>query len=578
VGSVPLAVAVVAGGLYLIGLGAAPFLDPPEGFHAAIAQVMAGGGDLVTPHVNGVRYFDKPPVPYWLMAAGFAVDGPTPFAARLWSALAAVGCATVTARLGVLLGGPRLGLLAGLVTAANLGFFVYGRLVKPDLPFILCIVLALAGFAVAYRGGGRAGVAVFYAGLGLAPNTKDVLGALGPLAVVALFFWLTRERPLGPWAPWWGLLLLAGIALPWYVAVEVANPGFLWYTVVDNHLLNATRGRVFPDEDVPLGSAQFLGVTALAFAPWTLAVPWAVARALRRPWRDAGDRLWLLFALWPLAVLAVFTLSPFKLPHYGLPAVPALALLVARVWDESIAAEPGAVPPRTLLAPIAALFAVLAALAAAVWAGLLPVTGAGLGQVDVTTRNLLARGAAVPPALPPQWPAVLGPAVAIFGLGAAVLAAAAWRRMPALGAAVALATMLAFLSVVAAPGMAEVARSRAARPLADALAGQLGPGDLVFHEGPLENSGSVLLRLPRPVVIVDGLQSNLAFGATFPEGREVFWDAPRLQAAWAGPGRRFLLTGIAPERSVVRSLPAGHVRLLGAGGGRWLYANTPPGG
>src|SRR3990172_1607867 len=284
-------------GLYFVGLGGGPFVDPPEGFHAGVAQSMRATGDVVAPRANGVRYFDKPPLLYWLMAGSFAAAGPTPLAARFWSALAAVGIAAVTARLGQVLGGARVGLLARLMVAANLGMYLYGRLVKPDMVFILCIVLAYAGFVLAYRGRGRAGLALFYAGLGLATLSKDILGAVGPLAVVALFFWLTRERPLGPWAPWWGVFLAAGLALPWYLLVETRNRGFLWYTIVDNHLLNFTRQRVFPDEDVPLGALEFLVVTLLAFLPWALALPWGFARAFRRPWEDARARLWLLFGL-----------------------------------------------------------------------------------------------------------------------------------------------------------------------------------------------------------------------------------------------------------------------------------------
>src|SRR5262245_20319232 len=111
---------------------------------------MAEGGDVVTPRLNGVRYFDKPPLLYWLMAAGFSIAGVSVPAARLWPALGAVGCAAVTAALGMLLGGPRVGLVAGLIVTANLGMFLYARLVKPDLLFILCTTLALGGFAAAY--------------------------------------------------------------------------------------------------------------------------------------------------------------------------------------------------------------------------------------------------------------------------------------------------------------------------------------------------------------------------------------------------------------------------------------------
>ena len=122
--------------------------------------------------------------------------------------------------------------------------------------------------------------------------------------------------------------------------------------------------------------------------------------------------------------------------------------------------------------------------------------------------------------------------------------------------------------------MALFARSRSVRPVTEALVLRLKPGDQVMHEGPLENSGSVLLALDRPVTIVNGLQSNLAFGATFPEARDRFWDGTRLAQEWPKPGRRFLITGVGPERGVVRMLPPGSVRLIAKAGGRWLYANV----
>jgi len=569
---IPLGVAIVAAALYLLRLGHAPFVDPPEGVHAQIAREMLRFGDWITPHVNGVRYFDKPPVLYWLVAGSFAVAGVGEAAARVWSALAAVGVAAVTARLGFMLGGARVALLAGLMVIANLGMYLYARLVKPDMVFILCIVLAYAGFAVAYKGGGRRGLAVFYASLGAAMMTKDALGAAGPLAVVALFFVLTRERPLAPWAPWWGVLLLLIVAVPWYAAVEARNRGFLWYTLVDNHVLNFTRHRLFPDEDVPLGTLPFLGVTFLGFLPWSMAAPWAVARALRRPWEDVTARLWVLIALWPLVVIGFFAVSPFRLPHYGLPAFPALALLVARMWDESIEAAPGSLRPRALIVPIVVAFALAAAVFGLALADRLPLPAAVLGNVDLATRNLIARSRAIAQAPLSAYVPVLRTCTMIFAVGSLVLAWAAWRRRPALGVWAAVAVTLAFLPA-AGDGMAVFAGTRSARTVTEALVFRLQPGDQVVHEGALENSGAILLAIDGPVIVVNGLQSKLAFGATFPEARGLFWDGTRLAQEWSRPGRRFLVSGLVPERSVVRTLPPGSVRLLAHGGGRWLYTN-----
>jgi hypothetical protein len=77
------------------------------------------------------------------------------------------------------------------------------------------------------------------------------------------------------------------------------------------------------------------------------------------------------------------------------------------------------------------------------------------------------------------------------------------------------------------------------------------------------------------VKVVDGFVSNLAFGATFPEARDTFWNAARLESAWKGEQRVFLMTGKRPDASVVRQLPPGSVHLLQEGGGRWLYSNRP---
>jgi 4-amino-4-deoxy-L-arabinose transferase-like glycosyltransferase len=564
---------VVAAGLYLLRLGQAPFLDPPEGVHAEVAQSLAVLGDWSTLRVDGIRYFDKPPILYWLMALSFSTLGATELGARVWSALSAVGIAAVTARLGIFLGGARVGMLAGLIVVANLGMYVYGRLAKPDMLFILCLVLAYAGFAVAYKGGGRRALALFYASLGLAMMTKDVFGALGPLAVVGLFFLLTRERPVAPWVPWWAILLLLGIAVPWYAAVESKNPGFLWYTLVDKHLLSFTRQRVFPDEDVPLGPLPFLGVTFLAFLPWAVAAPWAVARAVRRPWEDAVARLWVLVALWPMAVLAFFALSPSRLPHYGLPAFPALALMVARVWDESIDAAPGSLRPRALIVPLVIVFALAAAATGLAAGDMLPLPAGAMGNVDLATRNLAARGQWLRGAPLEAYVGMLRSSAVIFGVTTLVLAWAAWQRRPALAVWTSLAATLAFLPL-AGDGMTQFAQSRSTRPLTEALLMRLTPADELIHEGPLENSASLLLAIDRPVRVVNGLRSNLAFGATFPEARDRFWDGARLQDEWTKPGRRFLISGIDPAHSVVRLLPPGSVHTVMHGGGRWLYANV----
>jgi len=441
------------------------------------------------------------------------------------------------------------------MVAANLEMFLFGRMVKPDLLFVACILLGLYGFVLAYLGKGRWPLLLAYGSLGLAVLAKDLLGALGPLAIVALFLGLTGEgRAWRQWIPPRAVLLLLAVAVPWYVAVELQHRGFLWYTIVDNHVLNVTRQRVFPDEDVSLSTLEFLAVTAAGFFPWVLALPLATWRALARPWRTPEARLWALLGIWVVAILGVFALSPFKLPHYGLPRSrhgpaggPAL--------DDAIERPAGAPRSFTLLVPSLLTVAALAIASLLVWRGVLGVSTGAVALADVSARNMAAQGQPVATDFIAQFRPLFGSISAIFGLVAAAVAMATWRRLPRLGVGAMLAGMLAFL-----PLSVEGSRSSPS-PLGtgdDRRAPAAGrPGDVVAHEGALENSASALLRLDRRVQIVNGLQSNLAFGATFPEARGTFWDGEALARAWRADRRVFLLTALTPAKSVVRELPPG---------------------
>jgi len=569
---IPLGVSVIVAALVFVGLGDAPFLDPPEGFHAVVARTMSERGDFVTPRFDDVRYFDTPPLLYWLLSTAFAVAGPTPTAARFWSAVGGVACAAVTAEIGLLIGGARVGFLAGLMVAANLGIFLHSRLVEPDALFIFFITLAYAGFAAAYLGrGGRRGLVVFYASLALAAITKDAVLAVGALVAAGVFLVVTRERPLQPWAPWWGIALFAALPVAWYLAVETRNHGFLWYTVVDNHVLRLVQDRHFPDDHVPLRTLDFLGATVGAFLPWSLAAPWAIARAFRRPWRTATDRLWVLFAVWALLLVSFFIVLPFKLAHDALAAFPALALLVARLWDDTLVGEPHALRARTLMVPILVVLGAAGVLATLVWRGVVDARALPLRWLDVATRNLGARGQELPHESLLLGPVLLSSTV-IFGVAVVALAVAVWRGWTELGITVGLGAMLAFLPV-AGKAMADYALARSTTPIVEALRLRLQGPALIAHEGAIEQSASIVLALDRPVKIVNGRPSTLAFGATFDEARDIFWDGARLRAAWAAPGRHFLISIVPAERSVVTTLPSGSVHLLIATGGRRLYSN-----
>ena len=561
--------------LLLPGLGAVPLDDPGEGQHAEIAREVGATGSAATLRLNGVRYFDKPPLLYWLTAASFRVAGPTEWAARLVPAAGAALAVAGTAVLGVRLLGAGAGLAAGGALLGSALFAAFGRYLRPETLFVAAIQWGMTGLLLGRARDGTGAARWQFVGcaaLGLAALAKDPLGLFGPLAAVALALALSRQaRPLAGWMPWWGLALLGVIGLGWYAAAALANPGFLWYTVVDNHLLNALRLRQFPDEDVPLGTLEFLAVAAFGCFPFALGAALAAGDLIRhRAWRDPEETPWVALAIWTAGVLAAGLLVPFRLPHYALPAYPAMALLAARAWLDRRDR------PRGIVAAHLAVFAALALLAAVAAASDgLRFTGLVFSATDVYTRKEAAR--AEMGALPP-W-ALLRPlveaAAVVFGATAAALGVALWRGGARLGLAAVLVGMLALTPLVES-ALAFVAGGRAVAAIAARVRQEMRPGDRLVHEGPIENSGALEFYSGRRPALLDGRRSVLGFGATLPESADTFWDRERFTRAWFSGGRVLLVTPRAPDRSAVAALPAARVRLLLEHNGRRLYDNGPP--
>src|SRR3989337_1477863 len=101
------------------GVGAISLLDPDEGMYGAIAREMAEKGDWITPHFDGVRYLEKPPLYFWLTAITADVFGFSEWVVRLWTALPALGTAIITWRLGELLYGGKTGLVSAAVKTSG---------------------------------------------------------------------------------------------------------------------------------------------------------------------------------------------------------------------------------------------------------------------------------------------------------------------------------------------------------------------------------------------------------------------------------------------------------------------------
>jgi 4-amino-4-deoxy-L-arabinose transferase-like glycosyltransferase len=316
---------------------------PDEGRYAEIPREMLATGDWVTPHLNGVPYFEKPPLQYWATAVTFAVAGADEWTTRLWPALAgllAVFAVLFTARR---LLSVRAGWMAAAVMSSCWGYFLGSQFVTLDMTLTAFMTCALCAFLIAQDT--RTGSAsrhrfmlLAWASCALGVLTKGIVGIALPVLALGAYVAITRDigllRRLHVRS---GLVVLLAIAAPWFVLVELRNPGFAEFFFVREHLLRYTQPvhhRVGP-------WWYFVPVSIVFLMPW---LPSMIAAMWHQRQRRATDPAafdvqrfaWCSAA----AILVFFSLSSSKLPAYILPAIGAVALgsavPLARRFDASL--------------------------------------------------------------------------------------------------------------------------------------------------------------------------------------------------------------------------------------------------
>lgn len=305
-----------------------------EGRYAEISREMAVSGDWLTPRLNGIKYFEKPPLQYWATAAAFKAFGFHEWTARLWTALTGFLTVLVVWWSGRKLFGAPAGNYAALVLISNLYFVAMGHFNALDMGLTLFTTLALAGFCCAQRDGAtqqeqKLGMLVTWAAMAFAVLSKGLIGIVLPGMTLLLYSIFARD-----WAPWRRLYLIPGtliflaIAAPWFVAVSIVNPEFPWFFFIREHFL-----RYATDEARREGPVYyFVWILLIGMLPWMVVMLDTLWRAARERNREDGtlDRPALILLIWTIFVFVFFSISRSKLPSYILPIFPALALLMGK--------------------------------------------------------------------------------------------------------------------------------------------------------------------------------------------------------------------------------------------------------
>jgi len=275
--------------LFFAALFSPPLLDDADATHASAARHMALTGDLVTLRVDGVRYLEKAPLPYWLVALSFRLFGFNTFAAHLPQAIGVLLLALLGYRWAARAFSARAAFYAGLATLTSAGIFLFTRYFIPEvlLSLFLCTALYCLLSALEDRGSALADVVekrlspaahayIMWTALALAVLTKGLVALVFFFGVGTIYLALTGDyqkwRQLKPLT---GTLLFLIIAAPWHILAGLRNTGgmnghgFFWFYFVNEHFLRFL-GKRFPKDYNKLPSYLYWTLHLVWLFPWSL--------------------------------------------------------------------------------------------------------------------------------------------------------------------------------------------------------------------------------------------------------------------------------------------------------------------
>jgi len=312
----------------LLVLDVRTLIPPDEGRYAEMAREMFLTGDWVTTRLNGIKYFEKPPLHSWMSAVAFTLFGLGDWQARLWNGLCGIAGVFMVAYTGRRVFGGRAGLYAALVLGSMLFWAAASQFNSLDLPVAATMALALCALLLAQRDEAsdaqrRNWMLVCWAGMALSVLTKGLIGVVLPGGVLAIYLLVSGDRTiLRRLHPLAGLALLLLIAVPWFLLVGARNPEQPQFFFIHEHwdrFFLKTHHREGP-------WYYFLVLMLPAAVPWLPLLPTALAAARKRV---AGRfQPMQLLLVWTLFILFFFSYSSSKLPGYMLPVFPAMALLI----------------------------------------------------------------------------------------------------------------------------------------------------------------------------------------------------------------------------------------------------------
>ena len=353
-------------------------MDDVDASHAQAAQHISESGNLITSQINGIRYIEKPPLPYWIIAGSYRIFGQNAFATHLPNSLAMFGLALIAWVWAGRAWGPRAGLYAGLGVLTSIGPFLFTRFIIPEAELALFLLIALYCLLTGFESISPRRFYCMWACVALATLTKGLIAPVFFVGAAIPYLLLT-----GQWRRWramkpvTGFLLFFAIAAPWHILCGLANPdqghpvgnhptlgnvhGFWYFYFINEHVLRFF-GQRYPHDYNKMPFAWYWLAHLVWLFPWSLFLPAliAVAWKTRHHWlqhlhHDAGATVdfyldhaareyvasyvtrlkFRVRTVWLLSIFSAFSLLFFCIStnqeYYTFPVWPPLFILIAGV-------------------------------------------------------------------------------------------------------------------------------------------------------------------------------------------------------------------------------------------------------
>jgi 4-amino-4-deoxy-L-arabinose transferase-like glycosyltransferase len=573
-------------------LASPPILDDADATHAQAAQAMLTTGDWVTLHVDGIRYLEKAPLPYWITAVSLRLFGNTSFAIHLPLALTVLGLALLGYAWSRRAFGQTAAFYTAFFTLTSAGIFLFTRIFIPDALLSLLLAFALYAFLRTLEPHShRVTPFLMWTALALAILTKGLVALIFFFgAAVVYLIWTGDFRYLHRLKPASGIMLLLVIAAPWHILAGLRNTqganghGFFWFYFVNEQFLRFLGQRI-PRDYNKLPTALYWSLHLVWLFPWSLFVPaallvgWRKHRELQslRDLNADGERLSrfelvsqrrearinpfasnfasrsvLLLAIFSALVLVFFSLSTNQ-EYYTFPVYLPLLILLAAALSHLSTQPQDHTAHRVLTFSFAAFtlmgFAITIALAYGLWSArhlpFVPDIGAvlahrGVGDYTLSMSHFFDLTGPSFAAL--RLPAVI--AAVAFAIGPVIAWLLHARRKPQAAILIVVATSAAFL-IAAHIALVRFAPMLSSQDFAASIQSLernkfISTDSEILIFGDQAFGSSIPFYLQHRVSLVDGRSTSMLFGGTFPDASPIFLTHDQLLAEWGNGPRKIL--------------------------------------